>query len=263
MEFFNNINKIVLVIEYNGKCYCGFQWQTGVPTVQDELEKAIKKLTGETRRVLASSRTDTGVHAHGQVVCFRTGSGLSAHKFVTGLNHYLPDDIAVRGAAIVSQRFNVMKDATRREYRYRILNTETRSPLARDFYFMVRPHLDAGLMDEASKLLIGEHDFASFVTAWDRDESTVRHIYRAGVTRKGDEVTFRVTANAFLTHQVRNIVGTLIRVGTRKIGIEEFKNILEMKKLALAGPTAPAHGLCLIKVTYADNSEFKYENLCA
>jgi len=263
MEFFNNINKIVLVIEYNGKLYCGFQWQKGVPTIQDELEKAIKKLTGETRRVLASSRTDTGVHAQGQVVCFRTGSSLSPHKFVSGLNHYLPDDIAVRGAARVSQRFNVMKDAVGREYRYRILNRKTRSPLTRDFYFMVRPELDAGLMDEASKLLIGEHDFASFVTAWDRDEGTVRHIYDARVTREGEEVTFQVIANAFLTHQVRNIVGTLIRVGSRKIGIEEFNNILEMKQLALAGPTVPAHGLCLIKVTYADNSEFRYENLCA
>jgi tRNA pseudouridine38-40 synthase len=262
MEFFKNINKVVLVIEYNGKRYCGFQWQTGVPTVQNELEKAIKKLTGETRRVLASSRTDTGVHAQGQVVCFRIAADISPVKFVSGLNHFLPDDISVRGAARVSQRFNVMKDAVSREYRYRILNRRTRSPLARDFYFMVKSELDAGPMDEASKLLIGEHDFASFVTAWDRDGGTVRRIYEAGVTRVDDQVTFRVVANAFLTHQVRNIVGTLIRVGTRKLGIEEFNNILELKQLALAGPTAPAHGLCLIKVTYADSSEFKYENLC-
>ena len=262
MEFFNNINKIVLVIEYNGKCYRGFQWQKGVPTVQDELEKAIQKLTGENRRVLAACRTDSGVHAEGQVVCFRTGSSLSAKAFVSGLNHYLPDDIAIKGAAIVSQRFHVMKDAVSREYRYRILNRRTRSPLARDFYFMVKQELDAGLMDEASKLLIGEHDFASFVTAWDRDGGTVRHIYDAGVRREGERVTFQVTANAFLTHQVRNIVGTLIRVGTHRMGIEEFNSILELKQLSLAGPTAPAQGLCLTKVIYADYSEFKYENLC-
>ena len=202
------------------------------------------------------------MHAEGQVVCFRTGSGLSAKAFVSGLNHYLPDDIGIKGAAIVSQRFHVMKDAVSRGYRYRILNRRTRSPLARDFYFTVKQELDAGLMDEASKLLIGEHDFASFVTAWDRDGGTVRHIYDAGVEREGERVTFQVTANAFLTHQVRNIVGTLIRVGTHRMGIEEFNSILELKQLSLAGPTAPAQGLCLTKVIYADYSEFKYENLC-
>lgn len=262
MELFNNIKKIVLVIEYNGKCYRGFQWQKGAPTVQDELEKAIRKLTGENRRVMAACRTDTGVHAKGQVACFRTGSGLSPHTFVSGLNHYLPDDISVRGAAAVSERFNVMKDVVSREYRYRILNRRARSALARDFYYMVGPELDAGLMDKASKLLVGEHDFASFVTAWDREGGTVRRIYEAGVQRDRDEVTFRVVANAFLTHQVRNMVGTLVRVGTGKISVEEFNRILNMKQLSLAGPTAPAHGLCLMKVIYADCSEFKYENLC-
>ncbi len=262
MEFFNKIKKVVLVIEYNGRSYRGFQWQKGAPTVQDELEKAIHKLTGENRRVLAACRTDAGVHAKGQVCCFRTSSRLGPLKFLDGLNHYLPDDISVKGTGFTSERFNVMKDAIRREYRYRIFNRRTRSPLASEFHFMVRKQLDTGLMDEASKLLIGEHDFASFVTDWDREGGTVRRIYEAGVNREEEEVTFHVIANAFLTHQVRNIVGTLIKVGTGKIGIEEFKNILELKQLSLAGPSAPAHGLCLIKVIYADYSEFKYENLC-
>jgi tRNA pseudouridine38-40 synthase len=122
--------------------------------------------------------------------------------------------------------------------------------------------LDAGRMDLASKLLIGEHDFASFVTDWDREKSTVRMIYDTGVRREGDEISFHIRAKSFLTHQVRNIVGTLVRVGTGKMAIEEFRNIFEMKKLSLAGPTAPAHGLCLMKVIYKDNSEFNYENLC-
>jgi tRNA pseudouridine38-40 synthase len=129
-------------------------------------------------------------------------------------------------------------------------------------YYHVTSELDAGQMDLASKLLIGEHDFASFVTDWDRDESTVRTIYDAGVEREGDEIAFHIKAKSFLTHQVRNMVGTLVRVGMGRLGIEEFRKILEMKKLSLAGPTAPAHGLCLMKVIYADNSEFKYENLC-
>ena len=262
MEHLNNLIKIVLLIEYNGKRYFGFQWQPGQPTIQAELEKAIKKLTGENRRVVAACRTDTGVHALGQVVSFRTESQLPPSRFVSGLNHYLPDDIAVKGAARTPHSFNVMKQAIRREYLYRMLNRRSRPALQSEFYYHVRPSLDTAEMNRAAQLLVGEHDFASFVTEWTRDESTVRNIYAAGVERKGEEVTFQVAANSFLTHQVRNIVGTLIRVGTGKLAVEEFKNILESKKLSLAGPTAPAHGLYLMKVIYPDNVEFKYENLC-
>jgi len=262
VEFFNNFIKIVLVVEYNGKRYCGFQWQKGSPTIQDELEKAIHKLTGENRRVVAACRTDTGVHAEGQVTSFWTGSALLPQKFVSGLNHYLPEDISIVKAGVVSEKFNVMKDAVSREYRYQILNRRTRASLGNDIFYHVVAELDAELMNVASKLLIGKHDFASFVTDWDREESTVRRIYDAGVERDGEKVAFHVKAHSFLTHQVRNMIGTLIRVGTGKIGFEEFRNILEMKKLSLAGPTAPAHGLCLMKVIYVDNSEFKYENLC-
>jgi len=262
VEFFNNLRKIVLAVEYNGKRYYGFQWQKGCPTVQDELEKAVLNLTGESRRVSAACRTDTGVHARGQVVSFWMDSVLPQRTFTSGLNHYLPVDIAVSGAAAVSDRFNVMKDAVSREYRYQIMNRRPRMALENDMCYHVMAGLDAGLMDRAAGLLIGEHDFASFVTGWDRRESTVRRVYDAGVEREGERVAFHVRAKSFLPHQVRNIVGTLVRVGTGKITIEEFKNILETKKLSLAGPTAPAHGLCLMKVIYADNSEFKYENLC-
>jgi tRNA pseudouridine38-40 synthase len=262
VEFFNNLRKIVLVVEYNGRRYYGFQWQKGCPTVQDELEKAILGLIGEKRRVSAACRTDTGVHARGQVASFRTGTVLASRNFVSGLNHYLPEDIVVAGAVAVSDRFNVMKDAVSREYHYQILNRRSRAALENDMCYHVMTGLDAGLMDEAAGLLIGEHDFASFVTGWDRQESTVRRIYDAGVEREGEKITFHVRAKSFLPHQVRNIVGTLVRVGSGKISIEEFNSILEMKKLSLAGPTAPAQGLCLTKVIYADNSEFKYENLC-
>jgi tRNA pseudouridine38-40 synthase len=263
VEFFNNLRKIVLVVEYDGKRYHGFQWQKGKPTIQDELEKAACKLTGETRRISAACRTDAGVHAKGQVVAFLTASGLPPGTFVSGMNHYLPGDIAVVRAGTVSDRFNVMKEAARREYRYRILNRKLRSPLQGEYCHIVGGPLDIDIMNEASRLLVGEHDFASFVTAWDRDCSTVRCVYEAGVEREDEIVTFRVVANSYLTHQVRNIVGTLVRVGNGKMDIGEFKSILEMKQLSLAGPTAPARGLCLMKVVYADNSEFKYENLCA
>jgi len=262
VEIFNKIRKIVLVVEYNGGRYFGFQWQKDRPTIQDELEKAILKLTGEERRVIAACRTDTGVHARGQVASVRTGSTIPVKAFVSGLNHFLPPDISILKAGMVTDRFNVMKDAVSREYKYLILNRRSRASLGNDMYYHVSAELDDGQMDLASKLLIGEHDFASFVTDWDREESTVRTIYDAGVEREGDQIAFRIRAKSFLTHQVRNVVGTLVRVGMGKMGTEEFRNILEMKKLSLAGPTAPAHGLCLMKVIYADNSEFKYENLC-
>jgi tRNA pseudouridine38-40 synthase len=262
VEIFNKLRKIILAVEYNGGRYFGFQWQKDRPTIQNELESAILKLSGEERRVVAACRTDAGVHASGQVVSFRTGSALPAKAFVSGLNHYLPRDISVLRAGTVSDGFNVMKDAVSREYRYLILNRRSRASLRNDMYYHVVAQLDAGQMDQASKLLIGRHDFASFVTDWDREESTVRTIYDMGVQREADEIAFHVRAKSFLTHQVRNIVGTLVRVGTGKIGIEEFRNIFEMKKLSLAGPTAPAHGLCLMKVIYEENSEFNYENLC-
>jgi tRNA pseudouridine38-40 synthase len=261
VEHLNNLIKVVLVIEYSGKRYFGFQWQNGRPTVQAELEKAITKLTGENRRVVAACRTDTGVHALGQVVSFRTASDLPLEKFLGGLNHYLPDDIIVKQAGRVPESFNVMKTAVRREYIYKILNRQARPALLNDYYYHVRANLDTELMDEAASLLVGEHDFASFVTDCTR-ENTIRKIYEARVERAGEHVTFKVAANAFLTHQVRNIVGTLIKVGKGKMGVDAFKNILESKKLSLAGPTAPAHGLYLMKVIYPDNVEFKYENLC-
>lgn len=262
MENLNNLIRIILIIEYNGKRYFGFQWQSGRPTIQAEMERAIHKLTGENRRVVTACRTDAGVHALAQVVSFRTASQLSPSVFVNGLNHYLPDDIAVTKAGRISNSFNIMKSVIRREYIYRILNRRSRSALLDDYYCLVRPGLNVTEMDRAARLLVGEHDFASFVTDWDGEKSTVKCIYEAGVERDGAQVIFNVAANSFLTHQVRNIVGTLIRVGTGKIGVGEFKDILESKKQNLAGPTAPAHGLCLMKVIYPEDSEFKYENLC-
>jgi tRNA pseudouridine38-40 synthase len=263
MGLFNNLKKVVLVIEYKGERYYGFQWQKASPTIQDELEKAIQKLTAESVKVIAACRTDRGVHAKGQVVSLRTCSELLPQTFIRGLNHYLPDDISVIMAGFVSDRFNVRKEALKREYEYRILNRQSRSPLAADFSFLVPYKLNIEKMNTASSLLIGEHDFASFVTSWEKKErSTVRRVYEASLIREDNMVIFHIMANSFLTHQVRNTVGILIQVGSGKISIEEFKNILEAKRLSLAGPAAPAKGLCLTRVIYPEDSEFKYENLC-
>ena len=255
MKLFNSLKKIALVVEYDGSHYHGFQWQANLPTVQAELERAILKVTGESRRVIAASRTDAGVHAKGQVVSFRTESPLSPQTFTRALNHYLPEDIAIKAACGVSADFNVRRDASSREYGYFILNSRTRSPLARRFACLVAGELNTEVMNEASQFLEGEHDLASFATSLSKQRNTVRNVYQAKVTKEENLVTFRMVANSFLTHQVRNTVGLLIRVGLGKVGLQEFHQIMEAKTLGLAGPTAPAQGLCLARVNYPGNVE--------
>jgi tRNA pseudouridine38-40 synthase len=252
VELEDNFTRVVLVLEYQGTSYCGFQFQDNAPTIQEKLEGAIFKLTGEALRVIASSRTDSGVHAAGQVVSFRTGSRMDNRDYIEGLNYYLPPDIAVRESYKINNAFSVQLDAISREYRYRILNSRTRSPLSREFSYQVHNNLDIETMNEACGLLEGEHDLASFVTQFSKSviKSTVRKVYRVKVFREGEMVVLEMVAKSFLPHQVRNTAGTLIRVGLKKLDIADFKNIMEAKKPGLAGPTAPACGLCLMKVNY-------------
>ena len=244
--------KIALIVEYDGTDYHGFQWQTNQPTVQREIEKAIGKLTGKESRIIAASRTDTGVHARGQAVSFRTESSLPYSTFIKGLNYYLPGDIAVKSAFKINESFNVRRNALRREYNYYIVNSRIRSPLNRGFTHQVSGHLDIEAMNEACQLLICKHDFASFVTCFEsRIKSTLRHVYQAKVEKDGNLVIFNIVANSFLPHQVRNTVGALIRVGLGKMTIDEFYGIFKAKKPSLAGPTAPACGLCLTRIIYS------------
>jgi tRNA pseudouridine38-40 synthase len=247
----NNISQIVLIMEYNGTHYHGFQWQANLPTIQGEMEKALWKLTGERIRVMAASRTDAGVHARGQVVSFRTKSPLSLSAFFNGLNYYSPRDIAVKAAHRVGDSFSVRRDALIREYNYYILNSLTRSPIRNGFYYLVAAHLDIGAMNQACQALIGEHDFTSFITCFGVGiRNAVRSVYRAEIEENGELVVFSMAANSFLPHQVRNTVGALIKVGRGKMTVDEFYGMVEVKKPGLAGPTAPACGLCLMGVNY-------------
>lgn len=248
--------KMALIMEYDGTKYYGFQLQASQPTVQGEIESALLRLTGENLRVLAASRTDTGVHAREQVVSFRTISSLPEHAFIGGLNHYLPEDIVVKDAFRVRDAFNVRRDAATREYHYLILNRTARSPIQHRFAHHVPGRLDVAAMNEACQHLVGEHDFASFATALEnRTKSTVRHVHQADVVKDGDLITFRIVASSFLPHQVRNTVGALIRVGLGKMTADEFRSILEARTPGLAAPTAPAHGLCLMRVSYPHSWE--------
>ena len=245
-------SKFILLIEYDGTQYHGFQWQVGLPTIQSELEQAIGRFCGQSSRVMAASRTDAGVHAKGQVVCFWAKSTLDTMTLIRAMNYYLPVDIAVKAAYRASDDFDVRRDALSREYRYYILNSDTRSPLSRRFALFVRKVLDIEAMNEACQFVQGEHDFASFASSLDDSRSTLRTVYEAGIEKKGKFTVFRIVANSFLPHQVRSTVGLLIKVGLGKIGIGDFHDIMEAKSLGLAGPVSRACGLCLEKVNYAE-----------
>ena len=243
--------RIVLILEYDGTRYHGFQLQASLTTIQGEIEKALWKLTGEKTRVMAASRTDAGVHAKGQVVSFKTRSPHSLRTFINGLNYYLPRDIAVKAAHRVKDSFSVRRHAVSREYNYYILNSLTRSPLREGFSYLVTEHLDIDAMNQACQALIGEHDFASFISGVGLGiKNTVRRVYRAETRKDGKLAVFNMVANSFLAHQVRNTVGALIRVGLDRMSGDEFYSIMEAKKPGLAGPTAPACGLCLMQVNY-------------
>ncbi len=260
----SDLIKIVLVVEYDGASYCGFQFQNNVKTVQDEIEKALLKLTGEKLRVISASRTDTGVHARGQVVSYWTASRLANERILNGLNYYLPQDIAVKAVYKVNSRFNVQKDAVSREYSYLIWNSYTRSPLQRARTYQVGGALDIEKMSRACALLIGEHDLSSFITDFSQSviKSPIKTVILARVEKEGDMVNFSIAANAFLPHQVRNTVGVLIRMGLGKLNLEDFKTLMEAKQPGLAGPTVPAQGLYLMRVNYPRPlGEYYDENL--
>jgi tRNA pseudouridine38-40 synthase len=258
------MRNIKLVLEYDGTEFCGSQLQPNGRTVQGELEKAVAKLTGmpEGRRckVTLAGRTDSGVHASGQVANFKTESVHSLETFRRGLNALLPFDVAVTQAEEVAEGFHARFSAAGRVYRYRILNRVGRSPLERRFAHHVAEPLDIVLMDEAAHRLIGEHDFASFAgDGWgsttDEAENdkptTIRRMTGAGCRQEVHGViVVELAANAFLPHMVRNIVGTLLLVGTKKIAPAGIEEILATQDRRRAGPTAPATGLCLVEVQY-------------
>ncbi len=205
----------------------------------------------QSSRVSAASRTDTGVHARGQVASFWAKSTLDTMTLVRALNYHLPADIAVKAAYRANDDFNVRRDALSREYRYHILNSNTRSPFSRRFALFLPKMLNMQMMNDACQLLRGEHDFVSFASSLDDSRSTVRNVCEAGIEHKGDFTVFRIVANSFLPHQVRSTVGLLIRLGLGKIGIVDFRDIMEARSVGLAGPLSPACGLCLTRVNYA------------
>ncbi|MEX0786269.1 MAG: tRNA pseudouridine(38-40) synthase TruA [Dehalococcoidia bacterium] len=240
--------RIALVVEYEGTHYGGSQLQKNAPSIQAALESALAKLTREQTRVAFAGRTDAGVHAIGQVAAFNTSSELGTEVFVRGLNAWLPDDVAVRRAVEVDSTFDPRRHASSRTYRYTIANVPVRSPLWRKRAWQVAEPLDENTMQRAATALAGEHDFAAF----SRREGvrTVRCVRRCDVRRRGALVTVEIEANAFLRQQVRRTVGALVQVGLGKLSLRALNALLKRAEPNTAGPVAPAHGLCLMAVTY-------------
>ena len=240
--------RLALVLEYAGGRYGGSQYQKNAPSIQGELEAALNKLTGENLRTAFASRTDAGVHARGQVASFLTAFRHQPEVFVRGLNHWLPDDIAVQRALEVPLDFDVRRRAHSREYRYLLLNSPARSPLLRGFTWQVAGRLAVEVMREAASLLVGRHDFASF--AGPVAGGTVRSLRRCEMEAQGPLLALHMEANAFLPHQVRRTVGMLVQVGLGRLAAADVATLLQEPQPGAAGPAAPPQGLCLTKVNY-------------
>ena len=242
------MRKIVLLLEYDGARYHGFQLQANANTIQAELEKAIERIAGQVIRIIAASRTDTGVHARGQVASFRTELDYPPQVWQRALNHYLPRDISVRRAFGVDDGFHVQRQAVSREYCYAIWNGPYPSPLRAHFSYYVPNPLDVEAMNRACSYLLGEHDFSSFSPL--PHPKPVRKVFRADVSGKGGMACFRVEASSFLPHQVRHTVGALVQVGMGKRKPEGLAELLQARTPGLAGPAVSPRGLCLLKVKY-------------
>jgi tRNA pseudouridine38-40 synthase len=246
------MRNIRLVLAYDGTDFFGWQTQPGQRTVQETLEQAIAAVTGEPRiRCNASGRTDAGVHAVGQVVNFFTSSNLSPSILLKAVNAHLPDDIAIYSADEVPQSFDANRDALRKLYRYVIHDGPTREVFQRRYAWHCKWRLDVAAMHRASRPLLGRHDFRSFETDWPNRLSSIRTITHLSVNRVGDFVWLDVEADGFLYNMVRAITGTLVNVGRGYWPETYVGEVLNAEDRRVAGPTAPPHGLILIRVTYA------------
>ncbi len=240
--------RLLLILEYDGTEFQGFQIQKRGRTVQGELERAIERVTGAKVRVVGAGRTDAGVHAAGQTAHFDTSWQRSLEELHRALNAVLPKDVAIRTCTPVPAQFSARYSATSRVYRYTILNQQICSPLAERFALRVSEPLDAGAMDFAARLLIGIKDFGAFGTP-PRGDNCVRAVYRAEVRRADARVLVELEANAFLYRMMRRIVGTLLWVGKGRMSAEEFRAVLEKRQRA--EQSAPPQGLCLMAVNYS------------
>lgn len=241
---------VKLTIQYDGTAYHGWQIQAGDITIQEELTKALKSITGENIKVKGCGRTDSGVHAERYICNFYTESRIPADRYPYALNSKLPRDIVCKAAEFEDEEFDSNRGAVSKRYIYRIYNSDIPDAFAGRYSWQYKYKLDDEKMRKAAKAFIGEHDFIGFASSGFTVKTTVRTIYSLDVKREGDMITIDVCGNGFLYNMVRIIAGTLVFVGSGKINPEDMPEIINSKCRERAGVTAPAHGLCLKEVYY-------------
>jgi tRNA pseudouridine38-40 synthase len=242
--------RFAATVSYDGTAFAGSQRQANARTVQQELETAAATLFGRPTRVEMAGRTDSGVHAIGQVAAFTAETRHEARTVGRALNAHLPEDVAIRDVRVVPGEFDPRRWARRRWYRYTVWNGETRAPLLRRGAWFFEGNLDAGAMQEAATALAGRQDFLACSGPLEAGRTSVRTVFSAGWCRQGSTVLFDIEADAFLPQMVRRLTGALIAVGRGSLTVEEFVRLLRQAAPATLGPTAPPQGLCLQRVWY-------------
>jgi len=244
--------RIALGLEYDGRGYAGWQAQAGLATVQGVAEAALSSVADEPVSLTCAGRTDAGVHAVGQVAHFDTRAPRTMRGWALGANTNLPPDVSVQWAREVPERFHARYSAASRTYHYLVLNRGTRSALVRGRATMIHHPLDERRMAQAAAQLVGEHDFSAFRAAECQSRTPVRRLEELAVERRGEWIIVRATANAFLHHMVRNIVGLLIAVGRGRAQPAWAREVLASRDRTLSAATAPPDGLYLWRVRYAE-----------
>jgi tRNA pseudouridine38-40 synthase len=244
--------RIAAIVEYDGSAFCGWQWQDDAPSVQAAVEAALSQVANAPLRVITAGRTDSGVHASGQVIHFDTDAQRTSRAWIRGANSNLPPQVALLWAREVDPEFHARFSATGRGYRYVILNRSIRPTfLARRVTHEYRP-LDVARMQQAAALLVGTHDFSSYRAIQCQARSPVRELRRLEVRREGDFVAITAEANAFLHHMVRNLAGVLMSIGAGEREPDWARQVLEARDRTLGGITASPHGLYLMTVDYPE-----------
>jgi tRNA pseudouridine38-40 synthase len=241
---------IKVVLEYDGSGFAGWQQQAKGRTVEAELKRALRSITGQDLKVYAAGRTDAGAHAEGQVVNFQTDGRISPHRLMAGLNAKLPADVAVLSAEEMPDEFHARYSARWRRYRYRYLDRPSRPALERGRCWHVRGSLDADAMSLAAKALVGKHDWTSYCSASEPPDARVREMRSARVQRHGDVIELELVAEGFLRGLARGIAGALAEVGRGRRPPEWVGEVLEARDRRRAARTAPAGGLTLVEVIY-------------
>jgi tRNA pseudouridine38-40 synthase len=241
---------VKLVLEYDGTCYAGWQRQPDQPTIQEAVERAILQVSQATVSVIGAGRTDSGVHAHGQVASFRMDRDWPESNWMRSLNAVLPKDIVVRSSTLMDDHFHAQHDARGKLYTYRLLYRPARPTIDRAFVWHIYKALDETAMQQAATTLIGSQDFSSFEGSLTDNKNPICHLQRLAVIRHDDQIFIEAYADRFLKHMVRAMVGTLVEVGLGKRAPDSLTEVLRARDRSAAGQTAPPHGLCLMRVDY-------------